>query len=70
MKQVNEWVTREQANIVNDPSFWVVSNSTVSETFPWDGMRVAQDSVILNMPLGGRDGQLVYQIYGHLHLMV
>lgn len=70
MKEVNEWVTREQANIVNDPSFWVVSNSTVSETFPWDGMRVAQDSVILNMPLGGRDGQLVYQIYGHLHLMV
>jgi hypothetical protein len=70
MEQVNEWVTREQANIVNDPSFWVVSNNSLSENFPWEGMRVVADSVILNQPLGGRDAQLVYQIYGHLHLMV
>ena len=70
MQEVNEWVTREQSNIVNDPSFWVVSNSTLAETFPWDGMRLAPDSVILDLPVGGRDGQLVYQIYGHLHLMV
>ena len=70
MKSVNEWVTREQENIVNDPSFWVVSNATLGETLPWEGMRLAPDSVILNVPLGGRDGQLAYQIYGHLHLMV
>lgn len=70
MKGVNEWVTREQDNIVNDPSFWVVSNATLVETLPWEGMRLAPDSVILNVPLGGRDGQLAYQIYGHLHLMV
>ena len=70
MKRVNEWVTREQANIVNDPSFWVVSNNTIAESFPWEGMRVAEDSVFVNQPLAGRDAQLVYQIYGHLHLMV
>ena len=70
MKRVNEWVTREQTNIVNDPSFWVVSNNTIAESFPWEGMRVAEDSVFLNQPLEGRDAQLVYQIYGHLHLMV
>ena len=34
MKRVNEWVTREQTNIVNDPSFWVVSNNTIAESFP------------------------------------
>lgn len=70
MQRINEWVTREQANIVNDPSFWVVSNNSIAETFPWEGMRLAEDSVIINQPLGARDGQLVYQIYGHLHLMV
>ena len=54
MKSVNEWVTREQENIVNDPSFWIVSNSTLGETLPWEGMRLAPDSVILNVPLGDR----------------
>ena len=52
MKSVNEWVTREQENIVNDPSFWVVSNATLGETLPWEGMRLAPDSVIINVPLG------------------
>ena len=70
MRAVNDWVSAEQENIVNDPSFWVVSNNTLAENFPWEGMRLAPDSVILNQPLGGGDGQLVYQIYGHLHLMV
>jgi len=33
-------------------------------------MVLGKDSVTLQIPLGGRDGNLVYQIYGHLHLMV
>ena len=70
MREINEWVTREQLNIVEDPSFMVVSMPVVEESFPWDGMRVSNDSVTIGVPVAGRDGQLVYQIYGHLHLMV
>jgi hypothetical protein len=69
MKVVNEWVTREQDNISNDPSFWVVSNPVLEEVFPWEGMVVSNDTVSLRVPLGAAEGNLVYQIYGHLHLM-
>lgn len=70
MKAVNEWVTREQENIANDPSFWVVSQPVLEESFPWEGMQISSDTVTVRVPLGATDGQLVYQIYGHLHLMV
>jgi hypothetical protein len=69
MKVVNEWVTREQENISQDPSFWVVSTPVLEEAFPWEGMVVSNDTVNVRVPLGASDGQLVYQIYGHLHLM-
>lgn len=69
MKEVNEWVTREQRNIEEDPSFWVIAEPVVQETFPWEGMEISNDSVRVQVPLGGRDGLLVYEIYGHLHLM-
>lgn len=69
MKAVNEWVTAEQINIQEDPSFWVIGNGVIEETFPWEGMHISNDSVTVNIPLGGRDGELVYQLYGHMHLM-
>lgn len=73
MKVVNEWVTREQINIQDDPSFWVVTTGVVAEIFPWEGMTFGteegDDSVTVNLPLGGRDASLVYQLYGHMHLM-
>ena len=70
MKEVNEWVTREELNITEDPSFWVITSSTLDEVFPWDGLHVSNDSVTVQLPLAGRDASLVYNIYAHLHLMV
>ena len=69
MQEVNEWVTREDLDIRENPSFWVISVNTVDETFPWENLRVGTDSVWVQTPLGGGDGLLVYQIYAHLHLM-
>lgn len=69
MREVNEWVLREQLNIEQDPSFWVIGSNTVTETFPWEGLEISSDSVTVRIPLGGQDASLVYQIYGHLHLM-
>lgn len=70
MQEVNEWVLREQTNIEEDPSFWVVSEAALEEVLPWEGMRISGDSVFVQMPLGAPDARLVFQIYGHLHLMV
>ncbi|MDX1647781.1 MAG: hypothetical protein R3304_11610 [Longimicrobiales bacterium] len=70
MEEVNEWVLREQQNIQEDPSFWVVTQSTLEEVMPWEDMRISGDSVFVQLPLGAQDATLVYQIYGHLHLMV
>lgn len=70
MKVVNEWVSREEANIREDPSFWVISTPTIDEVFPWHDLYVSNDTVRVQQPLGGNDASLVYNIYGHLHLMV
>ena len=71
MKEVNEWVTRENRNIEQDPSFWIITDGTIDEVFPWEGLYLseASDTAIVQMPLGGRDAELVYVIYGHLRLM-
>jgi hypothetical protein len=67
--EINAWVTREQANIVNDPTFWVVSQPADGDVYPWEDMRISRDTVTVQVPRGRQDPHLVHQIYGHLHLM-
>ena len=69
MKEVNDWVTREQRNIVEDPGFWVIGEPVTEEVYPWDGLRVSNDSVWVQIDVSAPDTRLVYEIYGHLHLM-
>lgn len=69
LRQVNQWVTEARETIYEDPSFWVVGNATVNETYPWESLRISGDSVHVQIPLGVRGGELVYQIYGFMHLM-
>ncbi|MEQ9399741.1 MAG: hypothetical protein RJQ04_11315 [Longimicrobiales bacterium] len=69
-KQINEWVTREQTNITEDPSFWVIDNLTTEAVYPWEGLRMSNDTVWVQIDARAVDARLVHQIYGHLHLMV
>jgi hypothetical protein len=69
MDSVYEWVTREQLNIEQDPSFWVIAEPADGEPYPWDGLDVRSDSVTVEVPRRLQDPQLVFMIYGHLHLM-
>lgn len=66
---IYDWVTEEQYNIQEDPSFWVITQPTVDETYPWEGLNTRADSVSVRVPMGSQDTELVFQIYGHLHLM-
>ena len=68
--EINEWVTREQTNIQEDPSFWVIDDLTTEAVYPWEGLRISTDSVWVQVDARAIDARLVHQIYGHLHLMV
>lgn len=70
MQEVNDWVTREEENIRLDPSFWIITENTIQEVYPWEGLRTSNDTAWVQLPLGGGDASLVYNIYAHLHLMV
>ncbi|MDX1492735.1 MAG: hypothetical protein R3253_01580, partial [Longimicrobiales bacterium] len=69
MRQLNEWVLDAQTTITEDPSFLLIRESTLNEQMPWDGMVLGNDCVTVQVPLGGQDATLVYDIYGFLHLM-
>jgi hypothetical protein len=69
MDSVNLWVTREDINIRDDPSFWVIDEATRDEVYPWQNMRIQEDSVWVPFPSAYPDARLVFHIYGHLHLM-
>lgn len=70
MTEVNEWVNREQINIDQDPAFWVVTGLAVEEVYPWEGLEFAgSDTVKVRLDPRASDASLVFQIYGHLHLM-
>ncbi len=69
MREVNEWVTKEQANIAEDPSFLVVAVRVAEELYPWEGMEIRGDTVWVRYDARAPDTRLVHEIYGHLHLM-
>jgi len=70
MKTVNEWVTREQDNIVNDPGFMVSTGLAVEEGYPWEGLEFAgDDTVKVRLDPRASDARLVFEIYAHQQLM-
>lgn len=69
MQEVNEWVTREQTNIVDDPGFLVITDLAVEEVYPWEGLRISNDTVRVRVDPRAADTRLVHEIYAHLHLM-
>jgi len=70
MQAINDWVLREQDNIERDPGFMVITDMAVDEVYPWDGLRFAgSDTVRLRVDPRAADARVVFEIYGHLHLM-
>lgn len=69
LKKINEWVTREQTNIVEDPSFLVRTESATEQVYPWEGLTIQGDTVSIPVDIRNPDTRLVHEIYGHLHLM-
>jgi len=70
MTAVNEWVMREQENIIEDPSFMVLTPMAVEDVYIWDGLEIEGDTVTSPMNASAMDSRLVHEIYAHLHMMV
>lgn len=70
MREINDWVTREQTNIVEDPSFLVETGLAADEVYPWEHLEFAgEDTVKVRLDPRAPDARLVFEIYAHLHLM-
>ncbi|MDH3206383.1 MAG: hypothetical protein OEO79_07215 [Gemmatimonadota bacterium] len=69
MQEINRWVSAEDLNIRDDPSFWVYDELVRAEVYPWENMRLQADSVWVTIPTAYPDARLPFHIYGHLHLM-
>lgn len=70
LDSINAWVSREQENITNDPSFMVDSRRAGGEVYPWTDVEYGKDSVRIMVDPQYPDAVVPFEIYGHLHLMV
>ena len=69
MTEVNRWVTEQQDNIVQDPSFLVRTQAATDEVYLWEGLAITADTVDVQVSPRAPDTRLVHEIYGHLQLM-
>ncbi|MDH5590005.1 MAG: hypothetical protein OEZ65_13355 [Gemmatimonadota bacterium] len=70
MEEVDRWVQAEQENIEEDPTFLVRTLGGTQEVYPWDLLEIRGDTVDVPYTMAAVDTRLIYEIYGHLHLMV
>ena len=71
MMEVNEWFTREQENIVEDPTFMIETPPSTNEVYIWDELEIVEgDTVRTPVNAGAPESRFVHEIYAHLHLMV
>ena len=69
MVEIHEWFVREQTNIVEDPSFLVISTPVATEAYLWDGHRMSGDTVWTSVDPRAPEAQAVHLSYAHLKLM-
>jgi hypothetical protein len=69
MNEIDVWVREQLDNIEFDPSFLVYSPPTSEQTYPWDGLEVGPDTVVVLVYAGAPETRNFLQIYGHFHLM-
>jgi len=70
MQEVNDWVLKEQQNIVEDPGFWVITEPVTDERYLWESLQISNDTVRVSVDIRAQDARLVHELYGHMHLMV
>jgi len=69
-QEIYRWVDRQLQEIRENPSFWVITNSSTSDLLPWETLDLTPtgDSATVQFPNTVPDVQQVYQIYAHLNI--
>lgn len=70
MASVHAWLTSTMEVIEQDPSFWIISEPSTRETYPWEAVHVVTpDSVRVEFERTHPDSQTSHMIYTFLHIM-
>jgi hypothetical protein len=69
MEAVNAWLRPQRDNIVNDPSFWIITVRRDTPSYPWESVFLSQDTAQIGVQRGFDDAILVYEVYAHYRLM-
>lgn len=69
VEEIDLWVRVQQENITMDPSFWIISNPVPTENYPWEGLRISNDTAHVEVPLSTPDAGSIISLYGHFHMM-
>ncbi len=69
MREVDSWFRAQQDNIINDPSFWVITVGRDTPSYPWESLYLSNDTASIGIQSGYPEAEQVFQIYAHYHLM-
>ena len=69
IEEIDLWVRDQQDNITADPSFWIIQKSVPTDIYPWEGLRISNDTAEVEVPLSTPDAGSIISFYGHFHMM-
>ena len=69
LADIDIWVREQQENIIVDPSFWIIENTSEVETYPWDGLSISGDTAVVLVYTSAPESGSFMSFYGHFHLM-
>lgn len=69
LADIDVWVREQQENIIVDPSFWIIENTSEVETYPWDGLSISGDTAVVLVYTSAPESGSFMSFYGHFHLM-
>jgi len=69
LKAIDTWYRAQQAQIQNDPSFWVITVPRDTPSYPWESLVLVADTAKIGVERGFDEANRVFQIYAHDHLM-
>ena len=69
IEEIDVWVRDQQDNIAADPSFWIIQKGVPTQNYPWEGLRISNDTTEVQVPMSAPDAGAIMSLYGHFHMM-
>jgi len=69
LDEIDVWVREHLDNIALDPSFLMTYETTVEQTYPWEGLSIRGDTAEVLLYQAAPEALNFLYIYGHFHLM-